>query len=275
MSPRDKGKYEEVYAANADSRGDITFDSLDALYSSLDVPDTDVRSAWNLVNPKSASAIGKDACLAFLHVLNGRHEGYRVPRNVPPSLRASFERNQIDYQVDHVKTPAQKWGSSSGGREMDPDSRAGRKAKFGDAYLSRLGLGGGTNYTPAGTDFSSATTPDWEEVRLKKELQELDEKIAAVEKRAEEKRKRRQGGGRDTSAALVKRELEQLLDYKRKEMRELELGEGKAKEGANLKQLRDDVQTVKEQVEGLERHWEERKAALRDLQEQIDAEKRS
>jgi actin cytoskeleton-regulatory complex protein END3 len=272
MSPKDKGKYEEIYSANADSHGDITFDSLDALYASLDVPDTDIRSAWNLVNPKSAPAIGKDACLAFLHVLNGRHEGFRLPRTVPPSLRASFERNQIDYQVDHVKTPAQKWGAS--GVEHNPDSRAGRKAKFGEAYLSRLGLGGGTNYTPSGTDFNSATTPDWEEVRLKKELQQLEEKVEAIERRAEEKRRRRQGGSRDTKPALVKRELEQLLDYKRRELRELELGEGKSKEGANLKATREEIESVKEQVEGLERHWKERQSVLQDLRDEIDAEKR-
>ena len=278
MPPADKGKYEEIYSANADGHGDITFDALDALYGSLDVPDTDVRSAWNLVNPKSKSAIGKDAALAFLHILNNRHEGYRIPRSVPPSLRASFERNQIDYQVDHVKpttSAAQKWGTASS-KGRDDDSRQGRKTKFGEAYLSRLGLGGGTNYMSAGTDFSSATTPDWEEVRLKKQLAELEDKIDRVERQAEERRKvRGRGGvGRETKPALVKRELEQMLDYKRGQLRELESGEGKVKEGQSLKGIRDDIENVREQIEGLEKHWKSREEALAALREEIDALKR-
>jgi hypothetical protein len=271
MSPADKGKYTEIYSANANSHGDVTFSSLESLYDSLDVPDTDVRSAWNLVNPSASESIGKDATLAFLHILNNRHEGYRIPRSVPPSLRASFERGHIDHIVDRVSSPAQRWGTSGG-----EDTSTGRKAKFGDTYLSRLGLGGKSTYQPSGTDFSSgggSTTPDWEEVRLKKQLAELTAKVERVERQAEEKR--RKGGRRgDGKAALVKRELEQMLDYKRRELRELEEGEGRVKVGQSLKELGDEVASVKEQLEGLEKHLAAREEILEALRRDIEAEKR-
>jgi actin cytoskeleton-regulatory complex protein END3 len=266
MSPSDRSKYEDIYTANRNPRnGLITFSALQDLYDSLDVPDTDVRSAWNLVNPKSGEGINKDACLAFLHILNNRHEGYRIPRSVPPSLRATFEQGKIEYNIDRVQTAADRWGT-----KRDDDTLSGKKAKFGDTYLSRLGVG---DRKPKGTDFSSAPRDgEWEEVRLKKQLKELEEKMSKVEDAA--KRRRERGGRReDSRPALVKRELEQLLDYKRRELRELENGEGKAGGGQSLKQFQDDIGVVKEQVDGLQEHLRKREAVLQDLREQIEAEK--
>ncbi|RYP82040.1 hypothetical protein DL770_005723 [Monosporascus sp. CRB-9-2] len=270
MSPQDKAKYEAIYQENRDMRGEISFNALEDLYDSLDVPDTDLRSAWNLINPSASSTINKDACLAFLHILNNRHEGYRIPRTVPASLRASFERNQIDYQVDSQRNSsasasaaASRWAAKA-----DDATSTGRKAKFGDQYLTRLGRGG---FKAQGTDFSTAKTDaEWEEVRLKKQLQELEAKMERVEAEAN---RRRGGGRRDTKPALVKRELEQLLDYKRRELRELEEGTGKARVGGSLKGVADDLQTVKEQVDGLEAHLSSRMQALEQLRREIEDEK--
>lgn len=249
--------------------------SLEPLYSSLSVPDTDIRSAWNLINPSASPSIGKDACLAFLHILNNRHEGYRIPRTVPASLRASFERNEIEYQVDRVDTsaPAQRWGATGG-----EETSTGRKAKFGDTYLSRLGVGGGRNsYRPAGTDFSSTTGRDeqWEEVKLKKELARVEAQIESVEARASKIRSSRAGGARDHKPALIKRELEQLLDYKKRELRALEEDGGTGKKGgaAKLKEVEAEIREVREQVEGLGEHLRRRQGVLDDLRGDIESEK--
>lgn len=287
ISPADRSKYEQIYQENRDMRGEIscelpwthspvslartrgltcaysqTVGALQDLYESLDVPDTDIRSAWNLINPSAASSVNKDACIAFLHMLNYRHEGYRIPRTVPASLRASFERNQIDYQIDNQRTAAQsRWAVKA-----DNETATGRKAKFGDQYLTRLGRSG---FKSSGTDFSTEKTDDWEEVRLKKQLADLEAKIEKVESSAEI----RSSGKRESKPALVKRELEQLLEYKRKQLRDLEEGSSKGAGGNSLKGIQDDLQTVKEQVEGLETHLRSREQVLEQIRREIEDEK--
>ena len=258
----------------------ITVNSLSDLFDSLDVPDTDVTTAWNLVNPSAKLTINKDACLAFLHILNGRHEGYRIPRSVPASLRATFEQGKIDYTVDnHKAAAAARWGAKA-----DDSTATGRKAKFGEQYLTRLGRSG---YKAQGTDFSNETLAmgrddQWEEVRLKKQLGDLEAKIEQVERNADLKRiGRGQGtggggaGGRDSKPALVKRELEQLLDYKRKVWRDLESGNLDKSRGAGggLRGIQGDLDSVREMVEGLEGHLARRMEVLEGLRREVEAEK--
>ncbi|KAL8858792.1 MAG: hypothetical protein Q9178_004709 [Gyalolechia marmorata] len=269
MSPSDKSKYDTIYTAHKSPSGTLSFSSLEPLYSSLDVPDTDIRSAWNLVNPNANEGISKDAALAFLHILNNRHEGFRIPRSVPPSLRATFEQGKIDYQVDRVRSPAQRWGSTTG---RDDDTSTGRKTKFGDTYLSRLGVNKDSGIK--GTDFSSVhQTRDWEEARLKRQLTDLEDKIAKIENSSKGRETRRKEG-RDTKPALVKRELESLLEYKRKELRDLELGEGKSKEGSGIKEVEGELKGLRELVEGLESHWRGRESVLEGLRREIEEAKR-
>ena len=133
MPPGDIAKYDAIYSTHKHRHGSLNFSSLTDLYDTLNVPDTDLRSAWNLVNPASEPAVGKNAALAFLHILNRRHEGYRIPRSVPPSLRATFEGGEIDYNLE---SGSKRGGVKSGAppqqsRRYEEDTSTGRKAKFG------------------------------------------------------------------------------------------------------------------------------------------------
>lgn len=236
MSPSDLAKYESIYTANSSPHGLIKFSSLDPLYASLDVPETDVRSAWNLVNPTQEPAITKHATLAFLHVLNGRDSGIRIPRTVPASLRASFQDQKIDYNVERVSNPSRRGGTTS----YDENTSTGRKAKFGEAYLSRLGIGGKSSYSPSGTDFSTVRmSDDWETVRLQRELKDLEAKISTTE------------SGKRNRGRI-----------------------GKESGGHGIVGVEKEVKAVKKLVEGLEKQWRSKEDVLEGLRREIDDERR-
>jgi hypothetical protein len=232
----------------------------------------------------------------FLHILNNRHEGYRIPRSVPASLRATLQKAQISYDLDKNEDIVS--GRRLGGGR-DTSTISGKKEAFGESYLTRLGVGGRGNYKHSGknrvstvgdgkkddshancvsgeeigTDFTASKDQDWEEVRLKRELAELETKIAETEAAAEKRRNRDKYGGGGSKTALVKRELEQMLDYKRRILRELEGGGGLAKSGSNLKNARDDLDMIREQVNALEQHLKTREAVLAGLFREIEEEK--
>src|ERR1700737_1387646 len=123
--------------------------------------------------------------------------------------------------------------------------------------------------TYIGTDFSSVRDTDWEKVRLRRELATLNEKIEAAEA---ESRSRRLGRGKNASSqsALVKRELDQMLAFKRRELRRLKDGEDIEKSG-NLERIRKEVQSFKDQVDALEAHLVKREDELGNLQRSIES----
>lgn len=290
ISPSQRNEYSSIYTANADFHGLISFDSLTELYSTLDIPRTEISSAWNLVNPRANEKIDKEQCLVFLHILAGRSKGYRIPRSVPASLRATFEKAAPEYSLNSSQSVVRRGGAdmedfSTGSSRnshltatpsFSSSSNGSGKKSFAEGYLNRMGLGGrGGGYDSQGTDFSSTKDTDWEEVRLKRQLADLDDLI----KKAEAASDRRKRGVEDFNASktgLVKRELEQLLAYKEKQLLALRKGtlkSGGASESANrsLKESQEEVDLLSSQIDSLKQHHAKRLGELENLKLQVEA----
>lgn len=218
ISPTDRATYETIYNSNSDAYGRVRFDLLDLLYRTLKkVPQTEVSSAWNLINPKSFETIDKDQVLVFLHILNQRENGKRIPRGVPASLRATFLKEAPSYDLSKSEPKIHK-------------SDSGKKG-FANDYLSKIGQSSNTR----GTDFSATEGTDWEEVRLRRELADLEQLLEKVNK---------EGGDENTKdEALVEYEFEELLKHKQR-----------GGEEVDLRGVKGDLDLIETQVEQL-RGW--------------------
>lgn len=241
--PTDKATYEAIYNSNSDTYGRVRFEALQGLYSTLSrVPRTDILLAWNLVNPKQFETIDKDQVLVFLHILNQRENGKRIPRGVPASLRATFSKEVPKYDLSQVQ-------------RVDEPS-ANDKSAFGARYLSKVGQG---HSTRPGTDFSATEGTDWEEVRLRRELEEAETLLARAQEASA-------GGsrGRVSQSAALRFEFEQLLKHKQDCLAQAQRGGDRS-----LDDVRGDVELIAAQVQTLEEFLAGKQAQLAELQLQL------
>lgn len=226
ISPTDKSTYETIYNSNCDSYGRVRFDSLEGLYGTLKkVPRSDISSAWNLVNPKSFETIDKDQVLVFLHILNQRENGKRIPRGVPASLRATFSKEVPKYDL------------SSTSKTISQPSSNDKKA-FGTNYLNKIGQG---HHSEKGTDFSVTEGTDWELVRLRRELASLESLLDKAQTESTQ--------SADGELAVLKFEFEQLLKYKQDKLKAMQSVPNSDKD---LTDVKNDVELISTQVQSLE-----------------------
>lgn len=234
ISPTDRATYEAIYNNSCDGHGRIRFDSLNGLYTTLSsVPRADVTLAWNLVNPKLYETIDKDQVMVLLHILNQRESGKRIPRGVPALLRATFSKSAPSYDLNEQAPRVQP--------------SANDKKTFGLSYLDKI------HARPAekGTDFSLTRNTDMEEVRLRRELADLERKLDSAQQEA---------------TPVVKHEFEQLLKY----MRDAVV-DAKRTPDKTLSDARSDVALIGSQVQMLQDFLAEKESELTALRAQLDA----
>lgn len=244
ISPTDKATYETIYNSNSDSYGRVRFETLNRLYESLtNVPSSDISSAWNLVNPKSFETIDKDQVMVFLHILNQRENGKRIPRGVPASLRATFSKEQPTYDINSVLTA-----------QPQSNSYSGQKKTFANDYLNKIGQS--NTRTERGTDFSATEGTDWEEVRLRRELNELDALLAKVESGAQD----------EDELAKTKFEFEQLLKYKESKLEKIK---STTNNHSDLEGIKGDITLIESQANTLKDFLNQKVDELKKINEEI------
>lgn len=108
---------------------------------------------------------------------------------------------------------------------------------------------------------------------MKRQLGDLEKKIEEAEAAAAARRDRSNYGAIGASkTTLVKRQLEQMLDYKRQQLRDLDdiSKDGNRPVGTSLSALREDLNMITQQVDALENHLGSREEVLAQLREEVD-----
>ncbi|CAG8607780.1 13689_t:CDS:2 [Funneliformis mosseae] len=201
---------------------------------------------WNQVDVNFEQQLGKDQCLVFLHILNQRSKGKRIPDSLPSALKTSLVRGKLNYNYNETLDPSWKSKTSEG-------TSISTRSSYGQSHS------GGK----------------WEEEQLEKELAKLNENLKKAEDAALNSYTSAlqiSSGGGQTS------EFKQLYEYKQKQLAELNekehlnrtLEEYIRKERLSVRELQDNIQSLKLHVKTLENTLETNQSEYRRLQQDVN-----
>ncbi|GBC00118.1 hypothetical protein RclHR1_03750017 [Rhizophagus clarus] len=243
MPPADKFNYENEYTKHVGAHGYVRFANFDELYQRLGIPREECIAAWSLVDVNFEEQLGKDQCLVFLHILNQRSKGKRVPNSLPSALKTSLVRGKLNYNYNETLDPS--WKSKT--NENSNSSTYGRSNSGGK----------------------------WEEEKLEKELAELNERIkkaedAALSSYTSALQISSSGGKTSEYRQLYEFKQKQLAELKEKEQLNRTLEECIRKERLSVRELQDNIQSLKNYVRTLENTLENSQSEYRRIQQDID-----
>lgn len=147
---------------------------------------------------------------------------------------------------------------SAQAKPLETTKTQASKRSFAESYLSKIGHGSNGN-AEKGTDFSATEGTDWEEVRLKRELANLEKLLSEVQNRskADEKESEEQ--------RMIKYEFEQLLKYKQDQYNRQQSGSGQD----DLLKVENDIKDLETQAESLQEYLDSRSQELARLNQEI------
>ncbi|KTW30235.1 hypothetical protein T552_00713 [Pneumocystis carinii B80] len=222
IQPSDKQNYDAIYSSNADLYGNISFNTLRDFYAILDISEEELLNAWKLVNPRMKETIEKDQAFYFLHILNQRNKGIRVPNVVPANLRATFEKNPVDYNINEAsyKNDHKNANFPQSSKHKSPMKKYDSSKEMYATHVE---------------------DSNWNDIRQKRQ-----------EIHYQGKKHRSDVSDEHVPHSIILAELEQMLEFKKSELKRLKEGDVKSITGMNdLESIQSDVLEMKQQIDNL------------------------
>ncbi|SCU97397.1 LAMI_0F09934g1_1 [Lachancea mirantina] len=245
ISPANKDLYTKIFEkCNVFTDGTVSFPSL-ANVVKAEFPQattSEIDQVWNLVNPSKLKSMNKDPAVYLIHIIKQKSDlGCSLPTELPHALAEICKQQRASYDLNSRQAEVRRGHNS----RITSSDIASKKPPA----LSRT------------SDLESAPEgSDWEVVKLKQELAELDSKMA---------------GGRSQESSVsslaqdtddLRKQFEDLLAYKQEQITR---SPNAYRPPVNASSVSDDIYSIEQQVDVLEQYLSSKKQELAHLQDEI------
>lgn len=235
ISPSEKSLYDILYEqAITGTDGTVSFSSLSLVLKSKfpKMTSEDLKTIWNLVNPNKLNYIDKDPVLYFIHILKQKNEfNCELPNELPNALKDTFRKQKVSTNLNSYQANLKK------------NTPVIEKQR---------------SYNKQGTDFSIIEGTDWEIVRLRRNLEKLENELFELTQN--------QSFVFNSKTKLLKTQFEQLLALKQKNI----YNESKSS-SINVNEISDDLNNMESQVSILQQYYVDKQDELNLLQKEIQS----
>ncbi|GAV53362.1 hypothetical protein ZYGR_0AI06460 [Zygosaccharomyces rouxii] len=240
MSPEDLAVYEKLLSSSERlTDGTVTFPSLSSVIRSkfYNIGSSDMNKVWNLVNPKQKASIDKDPAYYFIHCLRQCNDvGAKIPDQLPRAMADICNKESVSYDLNDYK----------------PDMKR-----------EESGTPTGSNTIRNLTAASNGTSSEQEISTLQAELAQLDSELSRVQSETSKLPV-------ENNPAVVRKQLEGLLKFKRDRLQQAN-SRSRVGRPVNSNSVRDDLDSIEEQMTVLESYLESKKQELQQLKTEIQS----
>lgn len=241
ISRDDKSQYESIYESAITSRDNsVSYVSLSSAVRSkyINLSSQDLEKTWRLVNPKLDTSIDKDPALYFIHILRQVNDyACPIPSHLPSALKETFTKTRVSTDLSSKQSEVRR-----------PTLSTSNSSSY---QIPKRG----------GTDFSVTQGTDWEVVRLQRELANIDSELSSAQQQSTSH------NDSNDRMKLVKQQLEQFLEYQKN----LVNNSNTSSESVDVGGLRDDIESIEQQVQMLEEYLKTKKSELHNLKIEVQS----
>ncbi|CUS23624.1 LAQU0S11e00518g1_1 [Lachancea quebecensis] len=239
ISPANKKLYASTYeACDTFTDGTVSYPVLAGVVRSVfpNVTSNEVDRMWLLVNPQKSPSINRDPAFYLIHALKQRNDlGCELPSDLPNAIKEICNQHRVSYDLNSSQADVKR--SSSPAKSADYRTSASVRDR--------------------GSNFQSGGGVEGEVGHIKKQMADLDAQPSVTPSIVST------ASSAPSDPSTARKQFEELLRYREEQLRY----SGNTHTGAiNVRGIKEDLETIAQQVGVLEQFLANKKQELQQLQ---------